>query len=300
METLITILESTLRVSTPLIFAALGGLLSERAGVVNIALEGFMSIGAFAGVAIALFISGSSNGSMIGVSSYLGFFLAGVAGAVFASFYALMVIKFRADQIVSGTAMNMLALGLIPFLNKIWYSSTGNTPSLEMSSRLVLLPTVLAVVLTFILQWWLKKTPSGLWWEFAGEKPEALEASGVSVRAVRWVGVLMSGFLAGLGGATLSMCLSSSYSRGMVAGRGFMALAALIFGGWRPIPVTLACLLFGLVEALQIRLQGVIAFGTEPVPVQFIQMIPYVATMVILAIQISKKRQAPRSLGLPF
>jgi simple sugar transport system permease protein len=146
--------------------------------------------------------------------------------------------------------------------------------------------------------WILRQTPFGLWVRFAGEHPEALDAAGVRVNRVRWMGVLISGALAGLGGATLSVFLSSSFSRNMTAGRGFMALAALIFGKWKPVPTALACLLFGFTDALQITLQGVVIGGHE-VPVQFIQILPYVVTIFLLAGFVGKSR-APKALGLPF
>jgi simple sugar transport system permease protein len=142
-------------------------------------------------------------------------------------------------------------------------------------------------------------TPSGLWVRFAGEKPEALNAAGVRVNRVRWMAVLTSGALAGLGGASLSIFLSSAFSRNMTAGRGFMALAAMIFGKWKPIPTAIACLLFAFADALQIQLQGVVLWGTEPVPVQFIQILPYVMTILVLAGVVGQSR-APRALGLPF
>jgi len=155
---------------------------------------------------------------------------------------------------------------------------------------------VLAVVLVVA---WLKYARSGLWVAFAGEHPEALGAAGVSVRAVRWASVLASGFLAGLGGASLSVFLSSSYSRNMTAGRGFIALAALILGKWRPLPAALACILFGLTDAAQIRLQGIEIPGVGAVPVQFIQILPYVVTLVVLAGFVGAAR-APKALGEPL
>ena len=236
---IIALIASMLRVSTPLLFAALGGLMCERAGVINIALEGMMLIGAFAGGAVAATTH----------SPWIGSLGAMLAGMLLAAIYGLFVIRLRADQIVAGTAVNMLA--------------------------------------------------AGLWLRFAGEHPEALDSAGIRVNRVRWAGVLASGCLAGLGGASLSIFLASSFSRNMTAGRGFMALAALIFGKWRPIPTAAACLLFGLADAMQIRLQGVVLWGSDPVPVQFIQILPYVVTVLVLAGWVGKSR-APKALGLPF
>jgi simple sugar transport system permease protein len=213
--------------------------------------------------------------------------------------YGWSVLRLKADQIVAGTAINMLAAGLSPFVCKLLYASTGGTPSLPVEQRFTFEPTLLAWLLVALVAWALRGTAWGLWLRFAGENPAALAAAGVRVGAVRWVSVALSGVLAGLGGAALSIFLSSSFSRGMTAGRGFMALAALIFGKWRPVPAAAACLLFGLADALQIRLQGVALWGGQTVPVQFIQILPYVLTMVVLAGWIGKAR-APGALGQRF
>jgi simple sugar transport system permease protein len=142
------------------------------------------------------------------------------------------------------------------------------------------------------------KTPVGIWVRFAGEHPQALDAAGLNVNRIRWAAVILSGMLAALAGVTLSVGLSSSFSRSMTAGRGFMALAAVIFGKWKPVPTALACLLFGFLDAVQMRMQGV-QIGGVGVPVQFIQVLPYIATVIVLAGFIGRAR-APRSLGLPF
>jgi len=281
--------ESTLRVSTPLIFAALGGLLSERSGVINIALEGLLLIGAFA-AAVVTYVTHSP---WIGSAGGMG------AGMLLAALYALCVISLRANQIVAGTAINMLALGLTPFLCKILYDVTGQTPSIPAAERFRAAPLYLSWVLVGLCWLWIKYARGGLWLGFAGEHPEALDAAGVRVNRVRWAAVLMSGALAGMGGASLSVFLVSSFSRNMTAGRGFIALAALIFGKWRPIPTALACLLFGLAEAVQIRLQGVNVWGGKPLPVQFIQILPYVVTILVLAGFVGRSR-APKAIGTVF
>lgn len=286
---LLQLLASTLRVSTPLIFAALGGMFSERSGVINIALEGLMLVGAFA----------AAVGTSATHSPWLGLLCGMGAGVGLAAIYALFVIRLRANQIVAGTAINLLALGLTPFLCKILYDVTGSTPAIPIGERFQSAPLYLSWVLVAVCWLWMKHTPAGLWTNFAGEHPEALEAAGVRVNRVRWAAVLISGALAGLGGASLSVFLASSFSRNMTAGRGFMALAALIFGKWRPVPAALACLLFGFAEAAQIRLQGVVLWGTQPIPVQFIQILPYLATIVVLAGFVGRSR-APKALGTPF
>jgi general nucleoside transport system permease protein len=281
--------ESTLRVSTPLIFAALGGMFSERSGVINIALEGMMLVGAF----------GAAVGTLATHSPWLGSACGMGAGAVLALVYGIFVIRLRANQIVAGTAINMLALGLTPFLCKLRYDVTGQTPAIPMADRFEAAPLYLSWALVVICWLWLKYTRQGLWLSFAGEHPEALDAAGIRVNHVRWAAVAVSGALAGMGGASLSVFLSSSWTRNMTAGRGFMALAALIFGKWRPVPTAIACLLFGFAEAVQIRLQGVVLWGQDPIPVQFIQILPYIVTILVLAGFVGRSR-APKALGTVF
>ncbi len=283
------LLASTLRVSTPLIFAALGGMFAERSGVINIALEGMMLIGAF----------GAAVGTLVGHSPWFGSACGMAAGLALAAIYGLFVIRLRANQIVAGTAINMLAMGLTPFLCKILYDVTGSTPAIPIGERFQSAPLYLSWALVVVCFLWMKYTPTGLWVSFAGEHPEALDTAGVRVNRVRWIAVLVSGALAGMGGATLSICLSSSFSRNMTAGRGFMALAALIFGKWKPLPTALACLLFGFADAVQIRLQGVPVWGDKPIPVQFIQILPYVVTVLVLAGFVGRSRP-PKAIGTPF
>lgn len=280
-----TILFATLRLATPLIFTSLGGMMSERSGVVNIALEGFMLVGAFAAATVA-FATGSA---------WLGLFAAMFCGLLIGLLYAVMVIYIKADQIVTGTAINLLVAGVIPFLSKILYNSTGSTPALDMTSRFHFEPILIAVCLVVIVHLWLTRTSSGLWLSFAGEHPHALESSGIHVNHVRYFGVMMSGVFAAMGGASLSIYLASSYSPLMSGGRGFMALAALIFGKWRPLPAFVACLFFGFTDALQIQLQGVSIAGIQ-IPVQFIQILPYIVTIIAVSGFVGKS-QAPKALG---
>lgn len=280
---------ATLRVSTPLLFATLGGLLCERAGVVNIALEGLMLFGAFVGAAVAYATH----------SPWLGLLAAVGVGIWISALYGFMVIPMRANQVVTGMALNMLAAGATPFLSKIFFGSSGATPSLPIESRFQSELIWIVWGLVFFFTYWIHCTPSGCWLRFAGEKPEALDSAGISVNQVRWISVILGGVLASLGGVSLSVYLASSFVREMTAGRGFMALAALIFGKWKPLPAAIACLLFGFTDAVQIRLQGVVLWGREPVPVQFIQILPYLATMMVLAGWVGQSR-APAALGLPF
>jgi simple sugar transport system permease protein len=281
--------SSTLRVSTPLIFAALGGWVSERSGVINIALEGLMLAGAF-GAAVSAHATGSPFVGALGGLA---------AGASLAGVYAVSVVSLRINQIVAGTAINMLAAGATPLFCNLLFDSTSGTPSLPVSARFSSAPIGVGFLLMVLGSFWMERTRSGLWVRFAGENPEALEAAGIRVKRVRLAAVVASGALAGLGGASLSIFLASSFSRDMTAGRGFIALAALVFGKWKPVPTVAACLLFGLADALQIRLQGVALWGTTPLPVQFIQILPYVMTILILAGFVGKSK-APKALGLPL
>ena len=224
------------------------------------------------------------------------FLLAGCFGALFATIYAVMVIHGRADQIVAGTAMNLLAVGLIPLLLKFLYNSTGGTPSLEQAQKFSHFPLWFAWIMVATIWAVLKLFPFGLWVSFAGENPEALDAAGVSVNRTRYFAVALSGLLAGWGGASLSIFMASGYSRNMVAGRGFMALAALILGRWRPVPAALACLFFGAMEAGQIRLQYLSEYG---IPVQIMQIIPYLATLAVLA-GFAGRTGVPKAIGTVF
>lgn len=278
-------LLSILRVSSPLIMAALAGVWSERSGVINIALEGFMLMGALTGAVV-----GYSTQNAI-----LGFSMAGFVGVMFAGLYGYFVIARKTDQIVTGTAMNILSFGLAPFVTKLLFDSTGSTPSLDIQVRFHILPYVLVFITVLASDYIFRKTRLGLKIIFAGEHPEALNASGRSLDQVRWQAVLISGFLACSGGSFLSLFLASSYSPQMTAGRGFMALAAMIFGRWKVLPTLAACLFFGLTESLQTRLQGVHVAGIE-IPVQFIQILPSLITIVVLAGFFGKSR-APKSLG---
>lgn len=275
---------ATLRGATPLVFAALGGVLSERAGIVQIALEGFLLMGALAAALVAL-----ATGN-----PWLGFAAAGLAAMALAGLMALLVIVFRADGIIAGTAINLLVMGLCPFITKLTHGSTGSTPNLELDARFTWEPIALAAGAVLLVHLLLAKTRWGLWIRFAGEAPQALVSAGISARRVRWSALTLAGLLAGFGGATLSTFLASSYAPNMSAGRGFMALAAVILGGWRPLPAMLACLGFAFFDALQIYLQ----MTDWGLPVQVIQSLPYVVTIVTLIIGLGNSR-APKALGVP-
>ena len=276
----------TLRVSTPLIFAALGGMWCERSGVVQIGLEGIMLVGAF----FAAVVTHSTQNPWWGLGAGM------VAGLVLSLGYGLTVLRLRANQIVAGTAFNLFAMGIPPFLSMIWYDSTGSTPVIPSEALFRSAPLFLMVASVVLSAVFYHRSKFGLRVRFAGEHPKALESAGISVQGKRWQGIALSGMLAGLGGATLSIYLASSFSRNMSSGRGFIALAAVILGKWLPIPTVVACLLFGFTELLQIRLQGVVLWGERPVPVQWIQILPYLITIVVLAFAMGRTR-APKALG---
>lgn len=298
---ILAFVAQVLRISVPYALAALGGVFSERAGVVNIALEGIMLNGAFAAV-LGTYLTGSP--------------LAGVAcgvlcGMLTALLHAVVAIRFRADQIISGVAINLLAVGATKFFLKIFFDSSSNSARVEGLANLALIPgdgrlagivngtvgnplILLTVALVFIAHFAMYRTVFGLRLRAVGEHPQAAATLGVKVNALRYVCVIISGALAGLAGTWLALD-QHQFTDNMSNGRGYIALAAVIFGRWRPRGAAAACLLFGFAEALQITLQS----WEMGIPPQFIQMIPYVLTMVALAGFIGKST-APAAVGKPY
>jgi ABC-type uncharacterized transport system permease subunit len=286
----LSLIWSTIRLSTPLIFAALGGLFSERSGVINIALEGMMLAGAFTAAAMTY----ATGNPWMGLLSAL------VAGVGIAAIHAVASIRYRADQVVVGTAVNILMIGLPGFLSGAFFLSSGSTPQLPIHQLIPRAPIVMAFALVPLTWYLLYRTPFGLRLRAVGENPEAADAAGIDVAKIRYTGVLLSGALAAMGGAYLSTGQSSLFTRNMTSGRGFIALAALIFGKWKPTQTMLACLFFGFTEALTIQMQGVVKLPSgEDIPVQFLQMMPYVLTIVVLAGFIGHSRP-PRALGRAY
>jgi general nucleoside transport system permease protein len=298
-----TLIASTLRLATPLIFAAIGGLYSERAGVINIALEGMMLAGAFTAAIVTFYAANP----WVGVLAAVG------AGALIGLLHGVATITFRADQVVSGTAINILFLGVPALLSGALFDTTGSTPQLPREQvlpdvtvfnpeRFPALASVFnqkplvyaAFILVAVTAYVLYRMRFGLRLRAVGENPEAADTAGVSVARLRYAGVMISGALAAVGGAYLSIGQNSLFTRNMTAGRGFIALAALIFGKWDPVGALLACLFFGLAEAVAIRMQG-----TVNIPNQFIQMIPYVLTIVVLAGFI-RRALPPKALGVAY
>lgn len=289
----IAFLFQSVRITIPYLLPSLGGVFSEKSGVINIALEGIILIGAFA----------ATYGTFISQNVFIGVLFGIGAGVFIAGLHALVTVYFKADQIVSGIALNLLAFGLTKFLCKIIFNSSSNsehivgmeTARLSFFSFLPILENPL-VILSFAILLFsnclIYKTRFGLHLRSAGENPEAAHSLGIKVNSVRFTAVLISGALAGLGGVWLAF-EQHSFTDGMSAGRGFIALAAMIIGKWTPYGAALACIFFGIAESLSIALQG------TNFPTQLIQAIPYIITIIILAGFIGKAK-APEADGIPF
>jgi simple sugar transport system permease protein len=307
-------LSSTIRLSVPLILACLAGLWSERSGIVDIGLEGKMLAAAFTAAAAAAYFGNPWLALLLAVTVSLGFALV----------HGYASINQRGNQVVSGVAINMLAAGLAVVLGNEWFKEGGRTPALPDTARFmrVDLPffsmlydvpglgwlarivsghsilTYIALAMVPLSAWALARTRFGLRLRAVGENPHAVDTAGISVMRLRYLAVVLAGLLCGVAGTFISTSLSASFVRDMTAGRGFMALAALIFANWRAWPALWACLLFGYLSALGTRLQGIPVFGVA-IPVQFINMLPYVLTVVLLAGFIGKSIP-PRASGIPY
>ncbi len=311
MDLYIELLASTIRMSVPLILACLAGLWSERAGIVDIGLEGKMLIAAFV----------AASASAVYGSAWIGLILAIAASVSFALVHGYASINQRGNQVVSGVAINMLAAGLAVVLGNEWFREGGRTPALPPEGRFLpfefpnlhdipiigplerifLSHSILAyaaIALVPITAWALSRTRFGLRLRAVGENPHAVDTAGISVAGLRYRAVIIAGVLCGISGAYISTSLSSSFVRDMTAGGGFMALAALIFANWRAYPALGACLLFGFLQAVGNFTQGA-SFGGVQIPVQFINMLPYVLTVVLLAGFIGKS-VPPKASGIPY
>ncbi len=314
-----TLLASTLRVSTPLILCALAGCISERAGVIDLGLEGKMLLAAFAAGA-----AGAATGSLA-----LALLAAVLAGVALSMLHGFACVTHGGDQVVTGMAITMTVAGLSVVLGIAWFKLGGQTPPVPAAVRLDAqliglgeaigsLPVIgqvlalaftghnvlvyLAFVLVGAVWWLLYRTSFGLRLRAAGENPAMVDAAGVSVLALRYKALAINGALCGLAGSYLVLALNSSFIPHMTAGRGYMALAAMIFGKWHPVGALWACLLFGFLDALAIRMQGAVLpdfLGGGAVPVQAIQALPYVMTVVLLAGFIGRSR-APKALGVAY
>jgi general nucleoside transport system permease protein len=308
------LLASTLRVATPLLLCALAGLLSERAGVIDIGLEGKMLFAAFAAGA-----AGATYGS-----TALALALAMGVSVALSWLHGLACVSHRGDQVVSGVAVNIIAAGLTVVLGIAWFQQGGQTPPVSAEVRLHALwpgaadalgpvfgPTIgagllghnilvyAALALVPAVWWLLYRTRFGLRLRAVGENPHMVDAAGVSVLRLRYAALTLNGLLCGLAGSYLVLAQNASFVPHMTAGRGFMALAAMIFGKWHPLGAFWACLLFGFLDAVAIRLQGMHLPGIGELPVPAIQALPYVLTVVLLAGFIGRSR-APAALGRPY
>ena len=291
-------MAATLRVATPLVLCAMAGLFSERSGIIDVGLEGKMLMAAFfAGTTAA--VTGSA---------WLGVGAAIVAAEALALLHGFACITHRGNQVVSGVALNILAAGLTVVLGAAWFARGGQTPSLVGEQRLMPLffakagDNILVYVslVSVPLTWWIvSRTRFGLRLRAVGEMPLAVEAAGISVAWLRYRAVLLCGLLTGLAGAYIAIGQNAGFSRDMTAGQGFIALAAIIFGKWRPFPAFGACLAFGLLDAIAIRLQGVRLPGLGEVPVLLIQALPYLLTIFLLAGFIGRA-VAPKAAGIPY
>jgi general nucleoside transport system permease protein len=296
---LVDLLASTLRLATPLIFCALAGVLSERAGVIDIGLEGKMLFAAFAAAAVGV----SSQSITLAM-------LAAIAVAIALScLHGVACVTYHGNQVISGLAINIIAAGLTVVLGIAWFAQGGQTPPVADSVRLKAITDIpllshsvlvyVALVLVGAVWWLLFRTRFGLRLRAVGENPAMVDAAGVSVSAVRYLALVGNGALCGLAGCYLVLAQNAAFAPHMTAGRGFMALAAMIFGKWHPVGTLWACLLFGFLDAVSIRLQGTKLPLLGEVPVQFIQALPYLLTVVLLAGFIGKAT-APKALGTPY
>lgn len=301
LEAWISLIAAGVRLATPLVFAAMGGILAERSGVLNIGLEGMMIAGTFGGYL----------GGLLGADPWAGALGGALAGMFFGFLFAVMAVYLRADQVVLGTGINILGLGFSSFFYRAMYKSgvsqffpgfkvypipvlseiPGLGPIFFQQIPLVYLMYVVIPLMAFILY----RTTWGLKLRAVGEHPEAADTAGISVPGMRLLAVTLSGAFAGLGGAFLSVGQLSAFTEGLVAGRGFIALAAVIFGRWDPVRSSLGCLMFGLADALQLRLQNL----GIPIPIELFLMFPYLLTLVTFILFVSRVRP-PAALGRPY
>lgn len=286
----LALLAATIRLSTPLLLGALAGLFAERSGVVDVGLEGKMLAAAFAAAAVA-----ASTGSPIA-----GLLAAIVAACLLGLLHAYACIDLRGNQVVSGMAINIVASGLTATLALTLFHEGGQTPALPATARFAPLLggqsvlTAAAFAAVPLAAFVLARTRFGLRLRAAGEHPAALDAAGLSVPCLRYAGVLIASVLCGIAGASIAIAQGAGFQRDMVAGRGYIALAAMILGHWRPWPVLAACFFFGALDAISIRLQG-----TGLVPDQLVQALPFILTIILLAGFVGRATP-PRASGEPY
>ena len=306
MNDLAIILSTTLMYSTPLIFTALGGIFSENSGIVNIGLEGMMTIGAFAG---------ATAGVLTG-NPWIAFLIGGIAGGLFALIHAIATVSFNADHTISGVAINLLAPGVALFTSKILFNGSVTTPTIPMENKIprpfngifesgsmldtifnTYATTYIALAMIFVVWFVLYKTKFGLRIRAVGEHPGAADTLGINVSKVRYISVILSGILAGLDGASMSLAIVSTFRPSLISGQGYIALAAVIFGKWRPQWAGAACILFGFSTGLTVYL-GNPTLGIN-INENLLSMLPYVVTLIMLVLFV-KTSKAPAALGNPY
>ncbi|MDA3812641.1 MAG: ABC transporter permease [Candidatus Cloacimonetes bacterium] len=305
LSNLALILGTTLMYSTPLIYTSLGGVLSENSGVINIGLEGMMVIGAFIGAAIGYYVG----------NPWIAFIGAGVAGGLFGLLHAFACVTFGANQVVSGIAINFLGAGIALFLSRMFFEGATMTKSIQLNNKMPrplngvfpegsLLKIIfdnqyatvyLAFIMVLLIWFFLYKTKFGLRLRSVGEHPTAADTLGINVMGIRYFAVIMSGVFAGFGGAAMSLAIVSNFRPTLISGHGFIALAAMIFGKWKPQGAMLACLLFGGAQGVAVYLGQ---FDIN-IPSQLISMLPYVITIVVLVGFVGKSA-APAADGIPY
>ena len=297
-------ISDTLLFATPLLFTALGGMFTEKAGVTNIGLEGMMTIGAFAGAAVGYFTK----------SALLGFLAGGVAASLVALIHAIVSITFGADQVVSGIAINFIGPGVSLFICSLLFDGAKQTiPVAEGEGKMIKIfdnltgidfidkilgqyvTTYVALGLVILISIYLYKTKFGLRLIAVGEHPKAVETLNVNVYLYRYFAVIISGLLAGFGGATMSLATVSNFSQSLVSGHGFIALVAVIFGKWKPYGVLGACLFFGAAQELAILLPSL----NINIPESILPMVPYISTLLVLIFFVGKSK-GPSSAGVPY
>jgi simple sugar transport system permease protein len=278
----------TLMYSAPLIFGALGGVVSERSGVVNIGIEGMMTVGAFTGAAVGYY---SGN-------AWIGFLAAGIAGGIIALLHAVASVTFHADQTISGIAINLLGSGISLFLCRLLFEGATMTQPVTNKLPKVFgedISVFLAIIATAVIWFILYKTKWGLRINAVGEHPAAADTLGISVSKIRYACVIVSGMLAGFGGASMTLGIIAQFTPTAISGQGFIALAAVIFGKWSPHGAYGACLLFGFAQALTVVLGG----GTFAIPSQILAMLPYILTIIVLILFVGKS-VAPKASGVAY
>lgn len=292
----VTFLVTFIRSVVPLLLTGLGGLFSERSGVVNIALDGLIIFGALTGAVVTLAIEPSVGRA----APWLGWLAGAAVGGLMAWIHAVLSIKYRADQVISGTAINLLAAGVPPVILQALYDTSTDSPKVQNAlplwgvGDLKFSPPVYFAFLAVALVWYVVyRTPFGLRLRATGEQPGAAASMGVNVQRMRYTAVILSGVLAGSAGVFLSIGNLSAYTRNMSAGLGFIALAALIFGQWKPLGVLGATVLFGFLQALSLTLDG-----RDILPSSLVLVLPYLVT--ILALIFTGRSAAPKALGRPY